>query len=112
APYSQNPRVSLLPLFGYGNNIPGRAIFQVHDVLFPGSCVDKSLDPTLPDRMVTKGRRLSPRSLMTLPVFQGLTTSINFIMSLGREIVEVTGPCFSEDSRISCRFDSWLVKGH
>nr|XP_046915265.1 protein mesh-like isoform X1 [Dermatophagoides farinae] len=93
APYSQNPRISLLPLIGYANNIPGRAVFQVHDVLFQGSCVDKSLDPTLPDRM-------------------GLTTSVNYISSLGGELLEVTGPCFWPNSRITCRFDSILVKGH
>lgn len=51
-PYSQNPRISLLPLIGYGNNLQGRNVFQVHDVLFPGSCIDKSLDPSISDRMV------------------------------------------------------------
>ncbi len=92
-PYSQNPRVSLLPILGYGNGLLGRFIFQIDEVLFPGACVVKELDPNLPDRM-------------------GLTTSINYIMSLGGEMLNVTGPCFSPDSTISCRFDIWKVKGH
>ncbi|KAH9406628.1 hypothetical protein TYRP_013610, partial [Tyrophagus putrescentiae] len=92
-PYSQNPRVSLLPLIGYANNIKGRSIFQVHDVLFQGSCVEKSLDPTLPDRMA-------------------MTTSVNYVSSLGKELLEVTGPCFWPESRITCRFETTQVKGH
>ncbi|KAJ6218930.1 hypothetical protein RDWZM_004742 [Blomia tropicalis] len=93
SPYSQNPRISLLPLIGYANNIKGRAIFQVHDVLFQGSCVEKSLDPTLPDRMA-------------------MTTSVNYVTSLGKELLEVTGPCFTPEARITCRFETIQVKGH
>lgn len=82
-----------MPLIGYANNIKGRSIFQVHDVLFQGSCVEKSLDPTLPDRMA-------------------LTTSVNYVTSLGKELLEVTGPCFWPESRITCRFETTQVKGH
>lgn len=51
-PYSQHPRILLLQDIGYANNIKGRSVFQVHDVVFQGSCIDKALDPSLPDRMV------------------------------------------------------------
>lgn len=79
-------------MLGYGNNLLGRFIFQIDNVLFPGACVNKDLDPNLPDRL-------------------GLTTSINYILSLGGEMLNVTGPCFGADSVITCRFDSWKVKG-
>lgn len=80
-------------MLGYGNNFLGRFVFQIEDVLFTGACVNKDLDPNLPDRL-------------------GLTTSINYISMLGGEMLNVTGPCFSPDSVITCRFDSWKVKGH
>ena len=51
-PFPQNPRVSLLPTMGWGNDIVGRYYFTIDEELEPGVCVDKELDPNLPDRMV------------------------------------------------------------
>lgn len=52
APYSQNPRVSLMPILGFGNGLLGRFYFQIEELIYQGACVDKELDPNLPDRMV------------------------------------------------------------
>jgi hypothetical protein len=39
---------------GWGNGIPGRFYFSIDEELESGACVDKELDPNLPDRMVYK----------------------------------------------------------
>lgn len=49
--------------------------------------------------------------LLIVLTFQGMTTSTNYILSLGGEVVNVTGPCLTEQSTIYCRFDIWKVKG-
>lgn len=50
-PYSQNPRISLMTQMGFGNNFGGRYFFQIDEEVWPGACIDKDLDPNLPDRL-------------------------------------------------------------
>ncbi|CAG2116675.1 unnamed protein product, partial [Medioppia subpectinata] len=92
SPFSQNPRVILLPKMGWGNGIEGRFYFTIDEELEPGACVNKELDPNLPDRMP-------------------LHTSTDYIIMLGGQELNFTGPCLTEDSNIICRFDVLKVKG-
>lgn len=85
-PFSQNPRISTLPKHGWGNGLPGRYFFTIEEELEPGACVDKELDPNLPDRM-------------------GLHTSSDYVLMLGGEELNWTGPCLTEESIIYCNFD-------
>lgn len=49
-PYSQFQRISTLTEGGFGNNLKGRYFFQIDEEVWPGACIDKDLDPNLPDR--------------------------------------------------------------
>lgn len=87
-PYSQHQRVSMLPSGGFGNNLRGRYYFQVDEEVWPGSCIDKKLEPNLRDR---------------LP----LTFFPRYGHMLGGTLVDVTGPCLDPSSIIFCRFDNF-----
>lgn len=87
-PYSQHQRVSMLPSGGFGNNLRGRYFFQVDEEIWPGSCIDKKLEPNLRDR---------------LP----LTFFPRYGHMLGGTLVDVTGPCLDPNSIIYCRFDNF-----
>ncbi|CAG2180584.1 unnamed protein product, partial [Oppiella nova] len=50
-PYSQNPRISYLTTRGWGNGLRGRYFFQIDEEVWPGACIEKDLDPNLPDRL-------------------------------------------------------------
>lgn len=58
--------------------------------MWPGACIDKELDPDLPDR---------------LP----LTFFPRWGAMLGGNMVNVTGPCIQPDMIITCNFDNWKV---
>ena len=36
---------------GFGNGLEGRFFFQIDEEVWPGSCIEKGLDPNLPDRL-------------------------------------------------------------
>ncbi|KAI1296786.1 Protein mesh [Halotydeus destructor] len=91
-PYSQNPRISLLTQRGFGNGFDGRFFFQTDEEVWPGACIEKGLDPNLPDR---------------LP----LTFFPKYGHMLGGTMVNITGPCLSPDSIIVCRFENWKSEG-
>ncbi|XP_054161232.1 protein mesh-like [Oppia nitens] len=91
-PFSQNPRLTLMPKMGWGNGLPGRYYFTIDEELEPGACVNKELDPNLPDRL-------------------GLHTSTDYILMLGGQELNFTGPCLTPDSLITCRFDIFKVRG-
>lgn len=91
-PYSQNPRVSLLPALGYGNGLNGRFYFQVDEEIWSGACIEKDLDPNLPDRM----------PLAFFPRVGNM---------LGGTIVNFTGPCLRPESVITCTFENFPTKG-
>ncbi|RWS17902.1 mesh-like CUB and sushi domain-containing protein, partial [Dinothrombium tinctorium] len=91
-PYSQQPRISSMPSRGHGNGLPGRYFFQIDEEIWPGACIDKDLDPNLPDRMP-------------------LTFFPRWGHMLGGNLVTVTGPCLKEDDIISCTFENVKVKG-
>lgn len=96
-PYSQSPRLQLLQKKGYGNNLEGRWIFQIDEEVWPGSCVEKELDPNWVDRA----------RLTFFPRWGNM---------LGGTMVNITGPCFGSerdqsDIRIICKFDIFDVKG-
>ena len=91
-PYSQNPRISLMTQMGYGNGFQGRYFFQIDEEVWPGACIDKELDPNLPDR---------------LP----LTFFPRYGHMLGGTLVNITGPCLSPSSIITCKFENWKVEG-
>lgn len=90
-PYSQHQRVSMLPSGGFGNGIRGRYYFQVDEEIWPGSCIDKKLEPNLRDR---------------LP----LTFFPRYGHMLGGTLVDVTGPCLDPSSIIYCRFDNFKAE--
>ncbi|RWS30329.1 mesh-like CUB and sushi domain-containing protein [Leptotrombidium deliense] len=91
-PYSQQPRISLISAKGYGNGLPGRYFFQIDEEIWPGACIEKDLDPNLPDR---------------LP----LTFFPRYGHMLGGTLVNVTGPCLRPNDIITCTFENWKVKG-
>jgi hypothetical protein len=91
-PYSQNPRISYLTTRGWGNGLRGRYFFQIDEEVWPGSCIEKDLDPNLPDR---------------LP----LTFFPRVGHMLGGTLVNFTGPCLSPNSIITCKFENWRTQG-
>jgi len=91
-PYSQNPRISYLTTRGWGNGLQGRYFFQIDEELWPGACIEKDLDPNLPDR---------------LP----LTFFPRIGSMLGGTMVNFTGPCLRPENIISCKFENWRVQG-
>lgn len=91
-PYSQNPRVSLLPSLGYGNGLNGRFFFQVDEEIWPGSCIEKDLDPNLRDRL----------PLTFFPRVGNM---------LGGTVVNFTGPCLHPKAVIICTFENFHTKG-
>ncbi|XP_023221105.1 protein mesh-like [Centruroides sculpturatus] len=96
-PYSQSPRLQLLKERGFGNGLEGRWIFQIDEEVWPGSCIEKELDPNWVDRA----------RLTFFPRWGNM---------LGGTMVNITGPCFGkvkeeENVRIACKFDIFEVKG-
>lgn len=77
---------------GFGNGLLGRYFFQIDEEVWPGACIDKDLDPNLPDR---------------LP----LTFFPRYGHMLGGTMVNITGPCLQPNSIISCKFENWRVDG-
>lgn len=78
---------------GFGNGHPGRYFFQIDEEVWPGACIEKDLDPNLPDR---------------LP----LTFFPRYGHMLGGTLVNITGPCLSPNSIIVCKFENWKVEGY
>lgn len=91
-PYSQNPRISYLTTRGWGNGLQGRYFFQVDEEVWPGACIEKDLDPNLPDR---------------LP----LTFFPRVGHMLGGTMVNFTGPCLAPNAIITCKFENWRTTG-
>ncbi|KAF7495260.1 Protein mesh [Sarcoptes scabiei] len=91
-PYSQNPRISLLTSRGFGNGLQGRYFFQIDEEIWSGACIEKELDPNLPNRL----------PLAFFPRVGNM---------LGGTLVNISGPCLNEDSIIECTFENWPVKG-
>ena len=91
-PYSQNPRISYLTTRGWGNGLKGRYFFQIDEEVWPGACIEKDLDPNLPDR---------------LP----LTFFPRVGHMLGGTLVNITGPCLRPESIIVCKFENWKSVG-
>ena len=90
-PYSQNPRIVYLTTRGSGNGHKGRYFFQIDEEVWPGSCIEKDLDPNLPDR---------------LP----LTFFPRVGHMLGGTMINFTGPCLQPESIITCKFENWRTQ--
>lgn len=91
-PYSQNPRISYLTSRGFGNGLEGRFFFQIDEEIWPGTCIEKDLDPNLESRL----------PLSFFPRVGNM---------LGGTMVNVSGPCLHEDAVIECIFENRPVKG-
>jgi len=88
-PYSQDMRVRDLTYKGFADSIPGRHIFRIDERVMSGNCFD---DETV----------YTTQPLMFAPESGNM---------MGGMMVNVTGPCFSPDRRIICRFDTQDVVG-
>ncbi|XP_075981860.1 sushi domain containing 2 mesh isoform X1 [Anticarsia gemmatalis] len=87
-PYSQASVLRDLTGRGWANGFPGRHIFRIDEKILMGTC-NKDID----------GANLP---LMFAPESGNM---------LGGTIVNITGPCFNPDDRITCRFDTESVIG-
>ncbi|XP_045504606.1 protein mesh isoform X3 [Colias croceus] len=87
-PYSQASVLRDLTGRGWANGFPGRHIFRIDENILMGTC-NKDID----------GANLP---LMFAPESGNM---------LGGTIVNITGPCFNPDDRITCRFDTEAVMG-
>ncbi|XP_068155674.1 protein mesh isoform X2 [Drosophila tropicalis] len=87
-PYSQNMVIRDLANRGWGNGFPGRHIFRIDEQILIGSC-NKDIDAAL------------------LP----LTFAPESGNMLGGQVVNITGPCFDPDIRVTCHFDTESVLG-
>ncbi|XP_026330187.1 protein mesh isoform X1 [Hyposmocoma kahamanoa] len=87
-PYSQASVLRDLTGRGWANGFPGRHIFRIDENILMGTC-NKDID----------GANLP---LMFAPESGNM---------LGGTIVNITGPCFNPNDRISCRFDTETVVG-
>lgn len=88
-PYSQESVIRDLTIRGYANGFPGRHIFRIDENILMGTC-NKDID----------GVNLP---LMFAPESGNM---------LGGTIVNITGPCFELQDKISCKFDDTIVDGH
>ncbi|KAL7729304.1 hypothetical protein ACLKA6_008883 [Drosophila palustris] len=87
-PYSQNMVIRDLANRGWGNGFPGRHIFRIDEQILIGSC-NKDIDAAL------------------LP----LTFAPESGNMLGGQVVNITGPCFDPNIRVTCHFDTESVLG-
>ncbi|XP_072945598.1 protein mesh isoform X1 [Epargyreus clarus] len=87
-PYSQASVLRDLTGRGWANGFPGRHIFRIDEKILMGTC-NKDID----------GANLP---LMFAPESGNM---------LGGTIVNITGPCFNPNDRITCRFDTEAVLG-
>ncbi|XP_013171596.1 PREDICTED: uncharacterized protein K03H1.5 isoform X2 [Papilio xuthus] len=87
-PYSQASVLRDLTGRGWANGFPGRHIFRIDEKILMGTC-NKDID----------GANLP---LMFAPESGNM---------LGGTIVNITGPCFNPNDRITCRFDTESVVG-
>ncbi|KAG6459737.1 hypothetical protein O3G_MSEX011577 [Manduca sexta] len=87
-PYSQASVLRDLTGRGWANGFPGRHIFRIDENILMGTC-NKDID----------GANLP---LMFAPESGNM---------LGGTVVNITGPCFNPNDRISCRFDTERVEG-
>nr|H9JIQ1.1 RecName: Full=Protein mesh; Flags: Precursor [Bombyx mori] len=87
-PYSQASVLRDLTGRGWANGFPGRHIFRIDENILMGTC-NKDID----------GANLP---LMFAPESGNM---------LGGTIVNITGPCFNPNDRITCRFDTESVLG-
>ncbi|XP_037976230.2 protein mesh isoform X1 [Plutella xylostella] len=87
-PYSQASVLRDLTSRGWANGFPGRHIFRIDEKILMGTC-NKDID----------GANLP---LMFAPESGNM---------LGGTIVNITGPCFNPNDRITCRFDTESVVG-
>ncbi|XP_047027445.1 protein mesh isoform X3 [Helicoverpa zea] len=87
-PYSQASVLRDLTGRGWANGFPGRHIFRIDEKILMGTC-NKDID----------GANLP---LMFAPESGNM---------LGGTIVNITGPCFNPNDRITCRFDTESVIG-
>ncbi|XP_060806291.1 protein mesh isoform X1 [Amyelois transitella] len=87
-PYSQASVLRDLTGRGWANGFPGRHIFRIDEKILMGTC-NKDID----------GANLP---LMFAPESGNM---------LGGTIVNITGPCFNLNDRITCRFDTESVIG-
>ncbi|XP_018562976.1 protein mesh isoform X2 [Anoplophora glabripennis] len=81
-PYSQESVIRDLTATGFGNGFKGRHIFRIDEKILLGSC-NKDID----------GANLP---LMFAPESGNM---------LGGTVVNITGPCFSPNDQIRCKFD-------
>lgn len=88
-PYSQDMRIRDLTYKGYANQIPGRHVFRIDERVISGNCFDDE----------------------TVYTSQPLVFAPESGNMMGGMMVNVTGPCFSPDRRIICRFDTQDVVG-
>ncbi|EDV90809.1 protein mesh isoform X2 [Drosophila grimshawi] len=87
-PYSQNMVIRDLVNRGWANGFPGRHIFRIDEQILIGSC-NKDIDAAL------------------LP----LTFAPESGNMLGGQVVNITGPCFDPNIRVTCHFDTESVLG-
>ncbi|XP_073993823.1 sushi domain containing 2 mesh isoform X2 [Rhodnius prolixus] len=87
-PYSQMSTIRDLTGRGWANGFPGRHIFRIDENIIPGTCNKDIAGSTLKLSFAPESGNM-----------------------LGGQVVNITGPCFTPDMRILCRFDVETVVG-
>ena len=82
-PYSQTTYVRDLPGTGGANRFPGRHIFRIDEKILPGVCIRDLIGTNLPLTFAPENGHM-----------------------LGGTMVNMTGPCFKPNMRVTCRFNT------
>ncbi|KAK2579800.1 hypothetical protein KPH14_008682 [Odynerus spinipes] len=88
-PYSQATTLRDLTSRGWANGFPGRHIFRIDEKIMLGTCNKDIAGTHLP--------------LVFAPESGNM---------LGGTVVNITGPCFNENEKVRCLFDTVSVIGH
>eukprot|EP00095_Tigriopus_kingsejongensis_P008816 maker-scaffold1015_size70757-snap-gene-0.10 protein:Tk08816 transcript:maker-scaffold1015_size70757-snap-gene-0.10-mRNA-1 annotation:"hypothetical protein DAPPUDRAFT_305821" len=82
-PYSQTTYIRDLPGTGGANGFPGRHIFRIDEKILPGVCIRDLIGTNLPLTFAPENGHM-----------------------LGGTMVNMTGPCFQPNMRLTCRFNT------
>ncbi|TRY73653.1 hypothetical protein TCAL_08799 [Tigriopus californicus] len=82
-PYSQTTYIRDLPGTGGANGFPGRHIFRIDEKILPGVCIRDLIGTNLPLTFAPENGHM-----------------------LGGAMVNMTGPCFQLNMRLTCRFNT------
>ncbi|KAG1672675.1 Protein mesh [Nymphon striatum] len=92
-PYSQNVLMRSLAHEGWGNGHTGRYYFHIDEEIFCGACLDPTKNPDMPETV-------------------RITANPQNGNMLGGALVNITGPCFDENTVIRCSFWDKVVPGY